>query len=351
MMKKKISAALAAALAATLALGTACAEGVKIDGKIEAAQTRTLLAPYGGVVGNTSVRAGDALAAGDALFALSTQPVYADFDGTITGVFAQPGDSAASVQQRYGALAYIERDTLYTADCTTTGADSDNENKIVHVGERVYVRSSANSDRIGEARVTGVSGKSYTLEIVEEEDMRLGENVKVYRKENYASSSCIGTGKVSRVDPQAVTAEGHVLAVHVADGQSVRRGDLLFEIVPDALDGMAGGDGSVAMPEDGVLLTMIAQSGERVAKDAPLATYCPAGAARLVCAVDEEDLAGLAVGDVMRVTLDAYRDAPIRGTVEKIASASADGQATFDVTIALEANANARIGMSASAEK
>ena len=136
-------------------------------------------------------------------------------DGTVTAVFAQPGDSAASVEERYGALAYIEQDVLYRAECTTTGGDSDNENKMIHVGEKVYIRSTANNERVGEARVIGVEGKSYTLEVTSQTDMRLNENIKVYRSANHANSSCIGTGKLSRIDPQGVTATGYVLAAYV----------------------------------------------------------------------------------------------------------------------------------------
>lgn len=47
-------------------------------------------------------------------------------------------------------------------------------------------------------------------------------------------------------------------------------------------------------------------------------------AMRLVCSVDEQDLSELAVGDVMQVTLDAYEDKPLSGTIVKIASASGD---------------------------
>ena len=265
----------------------------------------------------------------------------------------QPGDSAASVEERYGALAYIEQDVLYRAECTTTGGDSDNENKMIHVGEKVYIRSTANNERVGEARVIGVEGKSYTLEVTSQTDMRLNENIKVYRSANHANSSCIGTGKLSRIDPQGVTATGYVLAAYVEDGQHISRGDVLFDVVPDVLDGMVGGDGHVYMPEDGVLLSVSAVSGEQAAKDAVLATYCPKDAMRLVCSVDEQDLSELAVGDVMQVTLDAYEDKPLRGTIAKIASASGDdGTSTsFDVTIELEANDLMRIGMSASAER
>ena len=143
-MKKRIAMI---AMIASLVTTTAFAEGVKIDGSIKSAETKTILAPYSGVVGNYAVTAGDAVNMGDALFALRTEQVYADFDGTVTAVFAQPGDSAASVEERYGALAYIEQDVLYRAECTTTGGDSDNENKMIHVGEKVYIRATSNKDR------------------------------------------------------------------------------------------------------------------------------------------------------------------------------------------------------------
>ena len=336
-MKKQIAMI---AMMASLVTTTAFAEGVKIDGSIKSAETKTILAPYSGVVDNYAVTAGDAVSMGDALFALRTEQIYADFDGTVTAVFAQPGDSVASVEERYGALAYIEQDVLYRAECTTTGGDSDNENKMIHVGEKVYIRSTANNERVGEARVIGVEGKSYTLEVTSQTDMRLNENIKVYRSANHAN-------------PQGVTATGYVLAAYVEDGQHVSRGDVLFDVVPDVLDGMVGGDGHVYMPEDGVLLSVSAVSGEQAAKDAVLATYCPKDTMRLVCSVDEQDLSELAVGDVMQVTLDAYEDKPLRGTIAKIASASGDdGTSTsFDVTIELEANDLIRIGMSASAER
>ena len=269
----------------------------------------------------------------------------------MTAVFAQGGDNASSVSARYGALAYIEEDVLYRAECSTANSEGGNENKIVHVGETVYIRSTGDSDRVGEAHVIGVSGKSYTLEVTKQDDIRIGESIKVYRNDHYSGSSCIGSGKVERVDPQAVSAEGYVLSTSIEEGQHVSRGDVLFDIVPDALDDMEGGDGRVYMQEDGILLSVTAESGTQAAKDTVLATYCPKGAMRLICSVDEQDIAEIQVGDVMTVTLDAYEDKPLRGVVTNIAAAGEDGGAFYDVTLELEENDIMRIGMSASAEK
>ena len=348
-MKKKMAALLAALMLPACALA---AETIRIDGTVEAVRTRTITAPHSGMVGDFAVREGDVLAAGDTLFTLSADKIYADFDGTITGVFAQPGDSAASVQDRYGALCYMERDTLYTASCTTAGAASENEYKIVHVGERVYIRSDSNNNRVGEAIVTSVEGKNYTLEVTWYDDLRINEGIKVYRDIRYTGASRIGEGTVRRVDPIGVTAEGYVRAVHVQDGQRVKRGDLLFEIVPDALDGLRGSDGSVTMPVDGVVLSVLAGSGEEIAKDQPMATYCEKQDMQLVCPADEEELSAIQVGMEVQVTLDAYPGEPMTGTVVSIAGASAEGgaSASFDVTIQLPENEHVRIGMNATAE-
>ena len=326
----------------------ALAEEVMIDGTIEPGRTLTITAPYTGTVGDFAAEAGDKLEAGEAVFPLSVQTVYAETDGTVTGLFAEPGDNAATVISRFGALLYVERDELFMAACTTAGADSDTEDKIIHPGERVYLKSTQNSDRRGMGRVTQVSGGSYTVEVTEEGNLRLNESLKIYRDREHKTDSCIGSGKTSRIDPAAVTAEGYVLAVHVSDGQRVSRGDTLFSIVPDQLDGMAGGEAAALMPQDGVLLSVSAQSGAQAQKDSVLAAYCPAGEMQLVCPVDEMDLGDIAVGARVTVTLDAYEDTPIDGEIVKIAAA-ADENGEYAVTIALEESVLVRIGMSATA--
>lgn len=345
-MKRKLSLLLGFFLLAMTP--AALAEGIELDGTIEAGRTLTITAPYTGKVGDFTAQAGDLLAGGDLLFPLSVTTVYAETDGTVTGLFAQPGDRAAAVIDRFGALGYVERDELFSASCTTAGADSDIEDKIVHPGETVYLKSTQNSDRRGVGCVTSVSGSSYTVEVTDAGNLRVNESLKVYRDREHKTDFCIGSGRTSRIDPVAITAEGYVLAVHVTDGQRVSRGDVLFSIVPDQLHGMQGGEAAALMPQDGVLLSVSAQSGAEAAKDSVLATYCPAGDMQLVCPVDEMDLAGIAVGMRVSIALDAYPDEPLTGEVVKIAAA-ADENGEYAVTIALDENDQVRIGMSATA--
>ena len=346
-MKKMFTALLALLLVLPV---FAAAEGtLRLDGTIEAVRVRTVLAPYSGRVEDFDLRAGDEFMAGGTLFEIAAEPVYAEFDGTVTGVFAQPGDSAAYVSDRYGAALYMERDILYRASCTTKGAASENEYKIVHAGEKVYIQSDANNARTGEAIVTSVEGNSFTIEVIAYDDLRVNEDVEVYRDNRYQGSTKIGEGRVKRIDPIAVNAEGYIRSVHVEDGQQVARGDLLFEVVPDRIDGLAGSDGRVTMPADGVVLSIAAESGAQIAKDAPMATYCAKQDMQLGCAVDEAALSNGAVGMEVTVTLDAYGDRSIKGTVVRVSAAGSE-QGDFEAIIALEDTALARVGMNATAE-
>lgn len=347
MKKASIAALMAVCL---MGSGAACAQetALRLDGAIEAGQTLTISAPYSGMTGDYTVRAGDELAAGETLFTISATEIIADCDGVVAALYAQPGDSADYIAGRYGALAYLEQDVVYTGECTISGAASDSENKVVHPGERVYVRSVSSNSRKGTARILSVSGKSYTLEVETSDDLRVDEQIKVYRESDFDSDSCIGSGKLNRADPVAVSAEGYVLGVHVKEGDTVSRGDLLMTVVPDRIR-KTGGDGAVCMPEDGVLLSVSARSGTQIEKDAPMATYCPAGSMQLVCSVDENDLSGLRPGMRATVTLDALPEETIPATLVRIARA-ANEKGEFDVTFSLEAGDSLRVGMSATAE-
>ena len=82
-MKKLVSLLTAALLLAVLP--AALAEGLTLEGAVQAGRTLSITAPYSGTVGDFTAKAGDAVSAGEALFAIATQKVYAEADGTVTG--------------------------------------------------------------------------------------------------------------------------------------------------------------------------------------------------------------------------------------------------------------------------
>ena len=123
-------------------------------------------APFGGTVAQIDVGEGDRVSQGDVLFAMDTVSVYAPVSGTVRGVLAQRGDSAAVVAAQYGALLYIEPDTLVMEVDQSRAYDSE-ENETVHVGEEVYLQSTDDEDRTGVGTIVALGEGTFRVEIGE----------------------------------------------------------------------------------------------------------------------------------------------------------------------------------------
>ena len=138
-----------------------------IPGQVVAGESVSLTAPYGGKIMDHTARVGDVLQPGQTVFSIETTKVYAPCDGTIGGVRALLGDEAGFVQQQYGALMYLEPANLLRIDTTTAEAYDSNENKLIRVGEIVYLQSSNAKARTGVGRVTMVDGRNFSVEVIE----------------------------------------------------------------------------------------------------------------------------------------------------------------------------------------
>ena len=64
------------------------------------------------------------------------------------------------------------------------------------------------------------------------------ETVSIYRRSDYAESSRIGRGTVAAAKVVPIKGSGSILKMHVANGDFVERGELLFETVTGGLDGL-----------------------------------------------------------------------------------------------------------------
>ena len=341
-MKKKWGTLL---LAALLAVTPAALAELKLDGTVQAGSVRSIAAPYSGTVGDFDVQTGDVLAAGTQVFPIAAQKVYAEFDGVVTGLFAQPGDNAATIENAYGALCYIERGVLFEAACSITGSDGDVEDKIVHPGETVYLKSTQNGNREGVGRVTRVQGETYTVEIHLVDGLRWGETVKIYRDSDHDYDSETGRGRVMRYADTAVAAQGRIAAVYAQAGETVKTGDLLFEVV----DAMAAKDAPLTLTAEasGAITYMGTISGAQVYRGQLLCEIADLSTLELSAQVDEIDLASVHVGDVLTFTLDAYAGETFSGTVTQIRPIGTPRQnATyFDVRITLPAGKTLLPGM------
>lgn len=292
-----------AALALMLALpGSALGESV-FAGEVTASDIHVIAAPYGGLVEQVSVRAGDSVNIGDPIAVVETTKTYAQTDGTISGVFASEGDSAEGIKERYGALVYIEPINRYTLSCSTDKAYNSSENRYIHIGETVYLSCTKDGSHQGRGVVTSIDEEDeqkYTVEVTGGE-FYMGETVNVYRDREYAKESLIGRGTVGRTKPVAVNGEGSVLQMHVRAGDLVERGELLFETVTGTLDGLYAPDTQVVSDVKGVVATVDGSNGTAVEKGAKIATIYPEDKLQVKMVISEADLLDLQVGDEVEI--------------------------------------------------
>lgn len=356
-MKKRITALfLTALLLLTLAPG-ALAEA-SFTGKVIPEDTVAVTAPFGGSIEHMYLRAGDVVKKGDKVATISTTPVYATIEGTVSGVFALPGDSAESVGTRYGAVMYIEPTNRFVINASTEKAYNSSETKLIHIGEKVYLSCTQDGTHQGTAIVTAVkdtdeSGSTpYTLEVTGG-DFYISETVGIYRSEKYEAATRIGRGTVAQNKAVGITATGSVLKLHVQDGDRVERGELLFETVDGALDGLYAMDNTILSAVDGVVATADAKVGTATSKDANLITVYPDNAFEIEIEVSEYDLTEIHEGD--RVVIEFEWDADGLKkyvgevvTISRVSKETTDksGEALYSAYIRFAPDDQVRLGMS-----
>ena len=362
-MKSSVKHVIASLIAAALLLcGAALADTITFTGTVAASQTCEVYAPIGGTVQAVNVEAGQKVSAGDAIVSLSTTKVYAEESGTVTGVFGQPGDSAETVAQKYGAVMYIEGESVYSIAASTDNAYNSTATKFVHVGERVYLECYSDGKHTGTGVITAIEGTDYTVKVLSGEFL-IGETVNVYRGDSAASVQRIGRGTLNRVSPTAVTGSGSIVSLAVSDGDAVERGDLLFETLDGSFDGLYMSGSDITAGVDGTVSQIDAQQGGAVQKNSVVAVLWPDSAMRVEAQVEEANLASIAVGDPVSIELVWNQDDEVTypGTITMISAiadgastssgdamgAETDDSVTYTVYIDFTPDANTRYGMSA----
>lgn len=297
-----------------MVMGVVSASALTASGTVTPGKTVTVAAPIGGTVDAVNVEKGMVVAAGDVMATLKTTKIYAPEDGTVTGVFAKAGDDAEKVTERYGADLYIEGALRYTVSASTSKAYSSVGTTFVHAGEPVYLLCRENATRKGAGIIAAVEGTDYTV-LVTEGEFIPGDTVSVFRDSSYAENQRVGRGNVARVSPTAVNGTGAVARVAVADGQQVKRGDLLMETLDGTFDGyeMTGTD--VTAVEEGVITSVSVEPGQAVTKGDVVAQIAPVSGMRVEAAVSADDRKSLKAGDKVTLELEADESRAYEGTV------------------------------------
>ncbi len=347
--------AMAWLLALTLLLGTGAAAlgetELSYEGTVIAGETVPVTVPFGGRVSGVTKRAGEWTEGGEILAEIQTTLNYAPVEGTITGLYAAPGDGTESVTERYGAVLYIEPTHKYTMAATSEKAFNSSENYFIHLGERVYLTCSSDGSHKGTGIVSGLTDSGYNIEVTGGE-FYLNEKVDIFRSSDWAKESRIGRGTVSRAKPVAVKGTGSILKLHVQNGDFVERGELLFETVEGVLDGLYAPDNKVVSPVTGVVSSVEKNTGDSAAKGDALMKVIPADSFQVQFSVPEADLFILREGQP--VTMELYWDNESGGTYAGVITAishmsdeqkEATDRKVYKAYISFEPDERVRLGM------
>ena len=347
-MKRMISWALCAVMLMTV--GCAAAESfpegavITYEGTVVGGRTEPVAAGYGGKLINMTKRVGDLVTEGEALGEITTTMVYAPVEGMVSGLYIAEGDKAEDVTERYGASLYIEPTNRYLIAATTDKAYSSSEAHYVHLGERVYLRCTADGSHQGVGRVTVLTENGYNIEVTGG-DLFMGEKMDIYRQSDYSRESCIGRGTVDRAKPVAVKGTGSVLKIHAENGDFVERGELLFETVDGALDGLYAPGRQVLAPVTGIVTSVAKSSGESVSKGETLLKVIPSDSLQVAFEVPEADLFSVREGQKVRMELywDDDHDRRYNGEIISIAH--------VNTAVAASGSAEASAASSSSSER
>ena len=317
------------------------------NGVVAASRFVDVTAPYSGTLRSFTLESGDTVAAGDTLMQFVTNDLYATQDGVVKAIFAQVGEDASAAMARYGAIIGLEMTDSWQVMATTDGASSDQENKILHLGETLYFKTTGTNGSEGTGRVVSVTADGYTVDVLTG-DFDLDDAVTLYRRDNYASDSAVGKGDVTRRQALLVGGSGRVAQLYVQEGDRVTIGQKLASLVaadaaPDAVASEIKADAA------GVVQSVWVSAGQQVWKGQALCRIDLLDAIEVQAEVDEVDLGTVKVGDVLPITLDMYPGSVLMGTVTEVSALGITKQnaAYYTVHAVLPAG-SAMLGASAS---
>lgn len=329
-------------LGLVMLIGHAYAAG-EFDGIVICDASVSVYAPFGGVISHIALREGTLLHVGDEIARVNTTKVLASEDGTVRGVFAEAGDSAEST------VLYLAPVSKYTIQCSIDKAYDSVAAKYVTIGETVYIKCAKDGSHKAVGTITAVDGPSYTVQTTAGE-LYMEETVNLYRTPDYQTTQRIGSGQVSRTGARAVSGSGSVLKLHVKDGETVERGQVLFETVEGDIDAMTAVSENILSTVDGVIAQLRVNIGQRVAKGDVVLTAYRWQDYQVRFTIPEESLSAVDIGDEADIYFDWNEESvPYRGTVSDISyvndADSFAGDTTYSGYLRFAADETVRLGM------
>lgn len=306
MLKKSLS------LLAALALATAPALAETYAGTTVASRTTALVSASGGVLESLSLLPGQSVAAGETVGSTRAEKVFAAWDGTVALCCADAGDAVD------GTVLEISPTSRYTVYCTVDGAYSDPETELVHIGEQLYLRCTANGTHKAVGVVTSIDGAEYQVEVIGGE-LYVGEVVNLYRDADFSAARRVGVGTAVVAEPIEYSASGTLIELCVQEGEIIERGELLFT--------WAQADSTqIVSPAGGVVASVLVAPGNVLKIGQTVAELVQPGDVRIQVQLTAADAARIQFGDAATyIRADDPTETPRSAIVEGV-SAIADGE-------------------------
>lgn len=312
-MRKRL---LPCVLAALLLVSAAQAE--VYEGTTASAAYVQVTAETSGILQTLNVGVGSLVEDGDVLASVSTAKVFAKNDGTVARTEAAEGEKVS------GTVLEVEPVEQYRIYCTVEEAYNKAETKLVHSGETVYVKCTKDGTHRGTGIISEIDGAEYQV-LATGGEFYIGETVYLYRSADFLTAERIGIGTVVSNDTEVYEADGTLIRLHVAEGEYIERGELLYEYADDKKT-------DVTSEISGIVTSVSVKQGNQVSKDETLMTLAPLDQICVEIEVSETEAATIHRGDRAELiyTADAT-ETPVAGTVTDILAIARNG--TYTVRI------------------
>lgn len=289
--------------------------------------------------------------------------VEAPAAGRVMAIYAGVGDDALAVFRREGALAIISTDGRMKVELSDVDASAG-----VALNDKLTVTG---GDFTAEGTVVDLTrqGTSLTLTI-QDNSLPMGASVAVATMDGVT----LGTATLEVNKPMAVSSYGGTIeSVHTQVGKNVKRGDTLFKLTDSPItlklenlrlqretanksleEAKEQRENLIVIaPCDGTIATLNVSEGDEITNGALIGSILEGEDMNLTIAVDELDVVEVAVGQKVKITVDALSDAEMDGEVYKIApvGSNSGGVTTYDVELTFDAaGSGVRSGMNATGE-
>lgn len=289
--------------------------------------------------------------------------VEAPAAGRVMAIYAGVGDDALAMFRREGALAIISTDGRMKVELSDVDASAG-----VALNDKLTVTG---EDFTAEGTVVDLTrqGTSLTLTI-QDDSLPMGASVAVATMDGVT----LGTATLEVNKPMAVSSYGGTIeSVHAEVGKNVKRGETLFKLTDSPItlklenlrlqretanksleEAKEQRENLIVIaPCDGTIATLNVSEGDEITNGALIGSILEGEDMNLTIAVDELDVVEVAVGQKVKITVDALSDAEMDGEVYKIApvGSNSGGVTTYDVELTFDAaGSGVRSGMNATGE-